>query len=272
MAASSTKINLGKPGEFRTSSASKGQACTTTASYSQLLPKTERIFLTARNFSTAAIVKVAINPYLCILKTIDGMASMPLDYSSAAQDASTSTEVILSGLNTVANGDFLLVGAHLPFRGCYMDVNATNSTGSVTLTVSYWNGNIWVDTANTDGWSATAFDQDGLTYWTVPTAWTPSSIEEMYPDCPEVPDIPNLSLKTKLYWTRWEVDTAIDSSVTLYSMVAANRSTTYAELVEDQMVSANVYNGIGGVGCIEALTDAGTANLIVNCFTSGSFD
>lgn len=264
--ASSTKLTLGKPGEFRVSStASAGSALTTTASYVQLLDNTERVLLTPRNLSTAVIVKVNFNPYLVVLKTIDAMATAPTDYTEYAQDNSTSTDVTISSLSTRANGDFLLIGAHEKFRGCYMDIDSTNSTASVTLTVSYWNGIEWVDTANTDGWSATAFDQDGLTYWTVPDAWRKESIENIYEHCPEFE-----YTYERLYWTRWEVDKAIDSSVTMNSMVAANRLATYGELVEGQTLSANVYKGVGGIGCIEALTNAGTANLIVNCFSSGT--
>ena len=259
---SGTKINLGKPGEFRVSStASAGTALTTTASYTQLLDGTERVFITPRNFSTAVLIKVNFNPYLVVLKTLDGMTTIPTDYTSAAQDNSTSTDIDLSSLSTRSAGDFLLVGAHEKFRGCYMDVDSTNSTESVTLTVSYWNGQSWVDTANTDGWSATAFDQDGLTYWTVPDAWRKATIKTLYEFCPHFE-----YTYTDLYWTRWEIDTDVDSSVTLNSMLAANRSATYGELVEGQCISANIYKGVGGIGCIEALTNDGTANLVVNCF------
>ena len=260
--ASSTKLNIGKPGEFRVSStASAGTSLTTTAAYTQLLTGTERVLITPRNFSTAVIVKVAFNPYLVVLKTLDGMATVPVDYSEYAQDNSTSTDIDLSSLSTLAAGDFLLVGAHEKFRGVYMDVDSTNSTESVTLTVSYWNGQDWVDTANTDGWSATAFDQDGLTYWTVPDAWRKATIKALYEFAPHFEHT-----FTDLYWTRWEIDTDVDSSVTLNSMVAANRLATYGELVEGQTLSANIYKGVGGIGCIEALTNAGTANLIVNCY------
>jgi hypothetical protein len=265
--ASSTKLSLGKGGEMRVS-VTAGTSLTTTASYTQLQPNTQRVFVTPRNFAdSAAIIKVAFNPYLCVLKTLDTMATEPIDYSSEAQDNSTDTSVDISSLNTVANGDFLLIGAHVPFRGVDCDVDSDNSTASVTLTVSYWKGGSWVDTENTDGWSATAFDQDGLTYWTVPANWYASTIRDMYPNCPLFK-----YTNERLYWTRWEVDTAIDSSVTLDAMLAANRSTTYGEIIEGQMISKNVFHGVGGCGCIEALTDTGTANLVVNCFTGGKFE
>lgn len=271
---SSTKINLAKLGEFRIAGASEGVPCDTTAAFTQLPPKTERVIMTPRNFSTAVVVKIALNPWLVVLKTGDTMATEPIDYSEYAQDNSTSTSVDISSLNTRANGDFLLVGSHVPYRGVYFDIDGTNTTASVTLSVYYWNGAAWTDTSATVSGvtGSTAFDQDGLVYWTVPSQWVSASIGRLYEACPSLPKSANISLNRKLYWTRWEVDTAItDTSVTFDSMTAANRSTSYAEIVSGQMVSADIYHGVGGIGNIESLTDAGTANLVVNAITKEQF-
>ena len=68
-----------------------------------------------------------------------------------------------------------------------------------------------------------------------------------------------------LFWMRFQVSVALDSSTTLNSMVALNRSTAYAELPTGFAQEHAIIPGLGGSAAIEALTDAGTANLLVNC-------
>ena len=121
---SSTKINLGKGSEFRIASASKGMSLVSTAAaFNQLPLKTHRVFATPVTFATAVVVRLLLNPWLVVLKTVNGMQTPPTDYSEEAQDSSTSTSVDLSSLDTVANGDFMLVGSHIPFRGVYFDID-----------------------------------------------------------------------------------------------------------------------------------------------------
>ena len=67
-----------------------------------------------------------------------------------------------------------------------------------------------------------------------------------------------------MFWTRWSVSAALDTAVTLDHMAAANRSTAYAELLSGQTFEERIRHGFGGIGCVEALVNAGTANLIVN--------
>ena len=260
-----TEVLAGQIGEIRaTSTAGGGTALTTTATYVHLPIGSYHIYITPRNFSTAVVAKFSFNPWLVVLKTTDTMATAPTDYSAAAQDASAATDIDVSELNTLANGDFLLVGSHLPFRGVYIDVDGTNSLGTASTSVYYWNGSDWADTTETDDtFSTRTFAQDGLVYWSVPSAWAATTLKALYPSTPA-------SAYTKLnyFWTRWEVSAALtDTSVTFNSMVAANRSTAYAELLSGQTFEERVTKGLGGVGCIEALTDAGTANLIVNVAT-----
>ena len=268
----STKISIGKGGEERIASASKGLSCTDTAAFLQFPRITERVTASARNFATSAVVvRLLFNPWLVILKTTDGMIALPTDYSNVAQDNDTSTSMDVSELSTRANGDFLLMGSHLPFRGVYFDVDGTNSAGTATVTIYYWDGSAWADTSATvTGIRSTmVWDQDGLAYWTVPTAWQAATIRDLYPTMTVdayYKDVP-------LYWTRWEVDAAItDTSVTFDRVYAANRSTAYMEIASGQMISKDIHHGFGGTGCLEALTDTGTANLIVNAITRGAFE
>lgn len=59
----------------------------------------------------------------------------------------------------------------------------------------------------------------------------------------------------------------MDSTVTLDHMLGINESTAYAEVSTGVATAGRINHGFGsnGVGGVEALTDAGTANLLVNC-------
>lgn len=265
-----TEILTGPVGEVRAAStASGGTALTTTAAYIQLPLYTAHIELIPRNFAAAIVVKWNKNPWLVVLKTTDNMLTEPIDYSIHAQDSDTATEVDVSSLSTLANGDFLLIGSHLPFRGCWFDMDGTNGAGTATLSVSYYSDTWEAMTVGggtlTDGtFSTMTFAQDGLVYWTPSANWTPRMLSELYP---------TMTVKTyythvPLYWTRWAVSAALaDTTVTMDSIVAANRNTTYPEIPSGFAHQEIIEHGFGGIGCIEALTDLGTANLIVNCAT-----
>ena len=158
----------------------------------------------------------------------------------------------------------MYVGAALPFRGAAVDITNTNTVGASTLTVKYWNGSVWADISATDGTASggDTFGVDGSVTWTVPAAtlWIPNSLRA----------IGDTTLATswsgaKLYWTRWETSAVFDTTVSVAQLRALNRSTAYAELLEGQSYEQAIQSeGPGGFACVEALTDAGTANLIVN--------
>lgn len=273
-------IHPGPYGEFRAASGANGTALSTTAAFIQLPPGTRHVFLTPRNFSTAVVARVAFNPWLVVLKTMDNLATLPADYSEAAQDASTSTSVDISSINTLANGDFLLVGSHLPFRGVSIDVGGSMAgSNSPTLTVAYWDGSAWTSISATDNTNSGSKSMavDGTVTWTVPagTLWKAEGLREIFRriGSAATEDVWNRNLyPDKLYWTRWVWSAQLnDTSVTLDSMLAMNRSTAYAEMVAlVQPFERRIHRGLGGYGCIEALTDAGTANLLVNVDSGNS--
>lgn len=244
------------------STAGGGTALTTTAGVIAFPKGTRHLFLIPRNFATAVVVKFALNPWLVVLKTTDNLATIT-DYSSAAQDADAGTAVVLSSLNTAANGDYLYVGSHVPFRGVNVDVDAANGNASV-LTVNYWNGSAWTDASATDGTASggATMAQDGNVTWTVPSDWAKASLATINSPTPPM----GLAYRDEpLYWTRWQVSAALDSSTTLNAMLALNRNTAnYGELPSGLSFETRISMGLGGVGCVEALTDAGTASLIVN--------
>lgn len=230
--------------------------------------KQGHLTFTPRNFaSSAVVVQVQLNPWLTILKTTDNMATQPIDYSLEAQDASTSTVVDLSSLNTVANGDWVLVGAHTPFGGFFCDTYTTNTSGTITDTVSYWNGASWVDTEDADGTkTSTHLDKDGAVTWTPSTSWVPHTLGSIYylPFDAYYKDVP-------MYWVRWEVDDTLDGTTTLYAITAVNRSSAMPEYLSGQIKEQKVKWGWGGYGCIHTLTNTGTANLIANLAIEGVF-
>jgi hypothetical protein len=257
------EIWAGRLGEFRSiSTADGGTALTTTAGFIQIPPKANHIFITPRNFSTAVVAKFALNPWLTILHTVDTMATEPTDYSNILQDPADTSTLDLSEMAT--GTEFILVGSYIPFRGVYVDVTGTNSAGTATMGVSYSNSAIgWTAFSVTDGTNSTmTLAQDGLVYWTVPTTWVKQTFKELYPACP----VNKFYSDVPLYWTKWTPSVALtDTSITVVNMSAANRSTAYGELVSGQSFEERVECGkIGGLGCIEALTNAGTANLVVN--------
>ncbi len=253
----------GPLGELR-GGTSTGVSLSTTPALIQIPRGTRHVFLTPRNFSAAVVARVAINPYLVVLKTTDGLATAPTEYNESAQDGSASTDVDLSSLGTAASGDFLYVGAHRPFRGVAIDIDSANGNASV-LTVKYWDGNSWEDISATDGTASggAALAVDGNVTWTVPSDWSPTTLIGAGDTTITFPFAGN-----KLYWTRWEFSAALDAATTLNSMLALAPSTEYFELVANQNFEVGITKGPEGVGCIEALTDAGTGNLVVG-FAAG---
>lgn len=262
--------NVSINNEVRLVGAANGVALTTTFVTRGLPVNTEWLSLEARNFSTAVVVRYALNPYLTVLRTQDRLATAPTDASDNAQDDNASTEVVLSSQNTWANGGALYVGSHIPFAGLDVDVDATNSNASV-LTVNYWNGTAWVTISPTDNTASggATFAQDGTITWTVPTAWSANTLRGIAASAGDDSDLASTVLfpgaERPLFWARLEVSAALDSSVTFDSIHAINRSTLYAEITSGKPCPEFwIRRGPGGIGSVQALTNAGTANLLVN--------
>ncbi len=241
---------------------STGVSLSTTVSYTPIPEDAKHLFLKPRNFSTAVTAGILINPYLTVLKTIDALATAPTEYSSAAQDGSASTDVVLSSLGTAAQLDFLYVGSPLPFGGVQVDVDAANGTASV-ITVKYRKSDLtWADITATDGTASggASMAVDGAVTWTAPSDWIPSSLIAAGDT-----NLTSPPLGTPLFWTRWEFSAGLDSSTTLNSMLAISKETLYFELVSGdtfEMALERPYHAV-----IQAVTNAGTANLIVNYAT-----
>lgn len=229
-----TQTYVGSLGEVRSASTAAGGTALTTAAQVIALPDgTKHVFVTGRNYSTAVVAKVALVPYLVVLKTTDNLATAT-DYSVQAQDGLAATNVALSSLSTAANLDYLYVGSHLPFRG--VAVTSVNANGNAsTLTVKYWDGAAWTDITATDGSAAAGatLGQSGLVTWTVPAAWAKASLMTINSPAP-ASAVPYGS--DALYWTRWQVSAALDGTTDASAMLALSRSTAYAELIAAQKI------------------------------------
>ena len=264
-----TEILGANLGHQRIAGASAGVSLSTTAAFTPFHQGTEHIDIVPRNLSTAVVVKYAFCPYLIILKadSADGLGGHLEDNTQVAQDGSTATSVTLSSF---AAGRALYVGSAIPFRGAHVDVDGANSTGSTVITVSYWNGSAWVDTSDTDGTisGGISLAQDGAITWTVPSEWQLATLNQLAAGAGETLDSSGQKWSyVNMYWTKWTWSHAMDSAVTLDHILGINESTAYAELTDSTAYEGRIHNGFGanGVAGIEALTNAGTANLIVTC-------
>lgn len=130
--------------------------------------------------------------------TTDG-GSTYTNNSTEVNDNTTGV-MTLNSLDTIANGDWVILGGPAPFCGVALDVTNTNSTGSITFTAQYWDGAAWQNLSNLTNGSATAFGGDAQVTWGMPAAgaWVASTINSV-----------------SSYWVRLGVSGAIDSSVTL---------------------------------------------------------
>jgi len=270
-------------GEIRAASAANGTALTTTAAFVNLPYPTKYLLITPRNFVTAVVCRYAINPYLVIGKTTDALVAVAnfTDASKNLQNNPVGTALSLNSLNTAANSNFLYVGAHLPFRGARVLVGNVNATASV-LTVKYWNGTAWTDITATDGTASggATMAQNGNVTWTVPTAWQTGALSSAgLAALAGIGDTTlgaiaaagtNIATNPKLFWTRWQVSIQLGASVSITQMYAMNRVTVYSEMLSGATREFRIQQDFGGIGSVEALTDAGTANLLVEAAAMGT--
>lgn len=252
-------------GQGQAASTAGGGTALTNAAATVMLPfRTTEVELVPRNFSTAVVVKFTKIPWLTVLKTTDLLAAVAnmTNYSNAAQDNSTGTTLVFSSLATLANLGAVYIGSREPFLGVTIDVNAANSNASV-LTVKYRKSdNTWADITATDNTASggATLAIDGTVTWSEPSDWIGCRLSDVVAGID--PSFGAVMNQTR-FWTRWEVSAALDASTTCNSIIALPR-TTYQEIVSGMSWQEQVIVGEGGICGISALTDAGTANLVVN--------
>ena len=260
----------GPLGEARAISTAGGGTALSTSAVLIIIPNgTTHLQILPRNFTTAVVAKLAINPYLAVLVSNDAFAAAPVDNSDLAQNGLSASRVTLSALTTLVLGGAVYIGAHLPFRGLRTVTVGANANASV-LAATYWNGTAWTSLAPTDGTASggATFAISGDITWTVPAAWVKQELWSILASLnTPVPCGVFVDSGRPLYWTRLAVSAALSATVTLSSLLALARSTAYAELPATMGLELRVSKQLGGQATLEALTDAGTGNLIVNGFT-----
>lgn len=258
------------------STAAGGTALTTVAAIIGLPGGTSHVSLYARGFTTAIVAQVALNPYLLLLKSADGLASAT-DYSSAAQKNPVTTGAILSAMTTLVNGGAFYIGSHVPFRGIAVDMLAGSVNGNASiLTVEFWNGSAWVAVAGMSDGTATGgatFAKDGNITFTVPTTWAKVQLSQTAVP-PRNPALSPAAVAQLLpyndksnYWLRLTTSAAFSATVVASTMFSMNRSTAYMEMTENSFLQFRTTNRPGGTACVEALVNAGTGSLIANVYT-----
>ncbi|KKL67621.1 hypothetical protein LCGC14_2133170, partial [marine sediment metagenome] len=148
------------------------------------------------------------------------------------------------------------------FRGVAVDIGIDAQGTGAALTVKGYLAGGWTDLVATDGTNSSGdtFKQDGNVTWAIPTTWGKTSLFNAGDTLLSGEDW----ARENLYWTRWETDTQFDS-VDIVQMQALNRSPNYMELIEGQSFQTmNPTDTVERIACIEALTNTGTANLLVN--------
>ena len=266
--------------EARTAStAGGGTALTTTASIIGLPTRTTHIGLTARNFTTAVVIKYSLNPFLRIITTTNLLSTFTDASEIGQRNPATASAVSLSSFPTLANGGAIYLGSPLPFRGIAVTMSGSVNAVVSTLLGEYWNG-AWTSASITDGTASggATFAQTGNITFTVPSDWVKVVLPNTLPGAKFTPQqaaqqMPNTTCgSVARYWIRLSVSAALTASTAVNTMFSMNRSTTYAEIVANSLVQFRVpAKGIDeGPACIEALTDAGTANLIVTAYTDNN--
>jgi len=247
------------------STASGGTALTTTATGASApsalglvtIPfGADYVSITPRNFSNdCKVARISLNPFLTIFYTEDA-GGATTDISDEMQDGDA-TDHDLDDFPITGTG-YMYVGARVPFRGVACDIGTDANGDANNLTVRYWNNSAWTDISDTDATdTGAAFAVDGTVTWTVPAAWQKASLQAIGDTLPAT-----APLHESLYWTRWEWSAAMDAATDIVQMLALGRSTAYAEYLEGQTVNLKLSDR--EIGCIQGITNAGTANLIVN--------
>ena len=182
--------------------------------------------LASSMFSVAPDVSMNVNPGY-VAKTTDGGATYT-DYTAAATDSNAATDVVLSGLDTFAAGDWLLVGhATLKFGRVYFDVDAANPNANASvMTAEYSDGaGAWLAVGapfldGTQNPPGTTLGQDGVFSFIPPANWLPQIV-------------PNTDGVSRLY-VRFLVSAALDAATLVDEMRVGDATSRYKRFLCDQ--------------------------------------
>lgn len=121
---------------------------------------------------------VARHPNVTAFRKTTDIGVTYTDYTANVVDAGAGV-ADLSSLDTVANGDWVVVGYSAPFAGVNIDMAAAVNGSASVLTAEYWNG-AWTACPNvTDGTAAAGatFGQDGVITFDTPVDWIANTID-----------------------------------------------------------------------------------------------
>ena len=126
------------------------------------------------------------------------------DYTTQVTDNDLSTVAILDALDTVANGDWVVIGYSATFYGIVLDLYQLNN-GVATATLEYWSGAAWsafaannpaVDRTANVGPRTLGRSSEGIMWRTPPADWASSTINGI-----------------NAFWVRYSVSAALGADV-----------------------------------------------------------
>jgi hypothetical protein len=111
-----------------------------------------------------------------IQRTLDNGGSYT-DYTAQAPSGT----VLVGPLSTIADGDWIAIGADLPFRKILLVAGGVNTT-TTTMVVQYWNGVAWTAVANLSDGTAVgtvSMAQTGVVSFSFPGDWETVSVNSI---------------------------------------------------------------------------------------------
>lgn len=134
------------------------------------------------------------------------------DHTAIVTERGTTNEAAINSFHITE--DKYYIGADVPFRGFYLDLENKNDAAAV-LTVNYRkDDNTWADLAQDDGTDVAGdtMKQSGDNFWTMPTDWKVHTVNSVGP----------------LYYVQLVVGATLDSSVSINEIVLLSVSSSEA--------------------------------------------
>jgi hypothetical protein len=161
----------------------------------------------------------------------------------------------ISSLDTVANGDWIVVGFDEIVSGFFIDMTANVNSNAETLAAHYWNGSAWTAVASlsdgTETGGTTTFGQDGEITFDTPADWAQNTIDS----------------STK-YWLRLSVTGALSASVEITEADAVRAPGVQYQFTPDQNQTGKAANTKYALNITNA---DGNADVVV-CYLACSND
>ena len=268
---------MGKQGHGMRINKYRGQSVTlaTTLGFAQLtgIPSWANYLTVEAPSATLETITMGLGPPIRAAYFFDASLTEGARYRDLTKeltDKNTATGSV-TFLNSMQTDDFIYVGTPRRHRGIGIDVTNTNSTVS-TMTAENSNGSggftALTITDGTQTGGNTTLGADGVVSHTVPLNWAAIQL-----------DLGSGIRSEKLFWTRYAVSVALDTTVSIVEVVAAanftvNSLETDAEgyagiLIRSNNDAKRLYEfwiAPGEFGSIDLVSSAITSAALVNCF------